>query len=203
MATHGKVHKPSDLHPFATARVIQQVMASPNLCVDMLCALRQDYADVIIFKVDETVKSGDAVMLGSGAEADAIRARYAAFFHDVQACSTRLIPGITTCHEAGSVKLLGYVPYLKSGTSNRELVYAFYHKIERAVSLVVATQASHERKAKQVIANLGKLHSLASVCSFCAAASQELRSCPCGGVQYCDAKCQKQHWKLHKPQCLA
>ena len=148
----------------------------------MLCASSQQYEDVNVLRVDDDTIFGGATMR--------------AIFRDVQLCDKRLTAGFTTCHESGGSTLLGYVPYLTSPAAGRELVYAFYNKHTQSVAIVVATSAAHERKAKQLIANFGK-----SPQSAASVARKALRRCPCKGVQYCDAACQKQHWKVHKLQC--
>jgi hypothetical protein len=191
---HGKVHSFSDVNPYITKKVVQSVLSSPTLCADMLCSSSQQYEDVNILRVDEDTIFGGATMHAS-------EPRYAAFFRDVQLCDKRLTAGFTTCHESGGVTLLGYVPYLTSPVGRGELVYAFYNKHTQSVAIVVAASAAHERKAKQILANFGKMHSFSPVCSFCASEVLALRRCPCNGVQYCDASCQKQHWKVHKLQC--
>jgi len=41
-------------------------------------------------------------------------------------------------------------------------------------------------------------------CSYCGNPSAQCKKCGrCGGVRYCDEKCQKLDWKVHKPQCKA
>ncbi|KAF7300075.1 SET and MYND-domain-containing protein 3 [Mycena kentingensis (nom. inval.)] len=41
-------------------------------------------------------------------------------------------------------------------------------------------------------------------CSWCHNPSAVLRKCGrCSEARYCDASCQKQHWKVHKKKCLA
>jgi hypothetical protein len=194
---HGKVHSFSDVNPYITKKVVQSVLSSPTLCADMLCASSQQYEDVNVLRVDEDTIFGGATMRAS-------EPRYASFFRDVQLRDKKLTAGFTTCHEAGGVTLLGYVPYLTSSMPmGGELVYAFYNKHTQSVAIVVTASAALERNAKQLIANLGKLHSFSPVCSFCGSdgSLQALRSCPCKGVQYCNASCQKQHWKAHKLQC--
>ncbi len=196
MSMHGKVHSFRDVNPYITTQVVQSVLSSPTLCADMLCASSQQYEDVNVLRVDDDTIFGCATM-------SAAEPRYAAFFRDVQRCDKRLTAGFTTCHESGGSTLLGYVPYLTlpAGGMGKELVYAFYSKHTQSVAIVVAASAAHERKAKQIMANFGKMHSFSPVCSFCGSEGQALRRCPCEGVQYCDAVCQKQHWKVHKLQC--
>ena len=197
MPTHGKVHSFSDVNPYITKQVVQSLLSSPTLCADMFCASDQQYEDVNVLRVDEDTIFGGAKMHASTADGG----RYAAFFRDVQRCDKGLTAGFTTCHESGGTTLLGYVPYLTSPATGRELVYAFYNKHTQAVAIVVAASAAHERKAKQLMANFGKMHSFSPVCSFCGSEGQALRRCPCKGVQYCDEACQRQHWKAHKLQC--
>ena len=39
-------------------------------------------------------------------------------------------------------------------------------------------------------------------CDFCQSQSQSLLQCSgCGWASYCNQKCQKSHWKIHKKQC--
>ena len=43
---------------------------------------------------------------------------------------------------------------------------------------------------------------LLECCSFCEKKSQRLLKCAgCSIAQYCDQKCQKSHWKIHKTHC--
>jgi hypothetical protein len=194
MSMHGKVHSFRDVNSYITKQVVQSVLSSPTLCADMLCASTQQYEDVNVLRVGEDTIFGGATM-------SAAEPRYAAFFRDVQLRDTGLTAGFTTCHESGGATLLGYVPYLTSSAGRGELVYAFYNKHTQSVAIVVAASAAHERKAKQIMANFGKMRSFSPVCSFCGSEALALRRCPCKGVQYCDASCQKQHWKVHKLQC--
>ena len=41
------------------------------------------------------------------------------------------------------------------------------------------------------------------VCSYCKRHRQDLRKCSwCHLVQYCNHTCQKEHWKVHQPNCM-
>ena len=41
-------------------------------------------------------------------------------------------------------------------------------------------------------------------CTNCGQSSDHMKKCAgCGKPRYCSRECQKQHWKLHKPECLS
>ncbi len=186
--------------------VIQEAVNSPTLLADM----RDAKFCTSMFQV-ERVGAGRVVQDGAK--------QYGWFVRDIQIeladCviftpdsgyggpSHKLTRGLTTCHMAGTTTMLGYVPYIVADINDTEKLFAFYHKDSATVAMVLAPDLSLDHKAKQIIAKLGKMHKFHQTCSCCGASSQSLRDCPCKTVQYCDANCQKRHWKAHKKQCAA
>ena len=40
-------------------------------------------------------------------------------------------------------------------------------------------------------------------CAFCAAIKADFKRCACKTVSYCNAECQRAHWRVHKADCPA
>ena len=56
----------------------------------------------------------------------------------------------------------------------------------------------------QPVVNMISRHCSASECNAAETAEHPLQTCTgCKRVAYCNRKCQKLHWKPHKPVCLA
>ena len=50
---------------------------------------------------------------------------------------------------------------------------------------------------------ISTLMSHESVCWFCSTSAPKLKACAeCRIAKYCNAECQKSHWRAHKPRCL-
>ena len=207
--SEGKVYTMHDVCNPVKESIIKEALDSPTLVADM----RDAKFLPNIFQVEGGLPFGSARVVQDGAK------QYGWFIRDIQieladlvvftpdsgydGPTHKLTRGLTTCHPAGTTIMMGYVPYIVAEISDTERLFAFYHKESECMAMVLAPELSLDRKAKQIIANLGKMHTFSKTCSCCGASSQQLRCCPCKAVQYCDADCQKRHWKAHKKQCTA
>jgi hypothetical protein len=136
------------------------------------------------------------------------RGRYARHFRVLQqmriarGASLPVLLSVTVVSDARSDKNTGYVAYAQcSDRIGAETVFAFYHRVLRRVVLLISPAEEHAKAALRCICDLGVVLPFDRACGWCGAPAGGLKKCPCKGVRYCDAGCQRSHWATHRAAC--
>ena len=113
-----------------------------------------------------------------------------------------VLMSISFAYDAGGCRVVGYAPYARCGDRiGAETVFAFYHRLMRRVVLITAPGEEHAEAALRCICDLGVVLPFDRACGWCGAPAGGLKKCPCKGVRYCGADCQRRHWALHRVAC--
>ena len=151
------------------------------------------------------------------------RARYSAWFlqiqylvvHNTQARVDNASSGV--CDQSrfqnmsfifvageGGVRAAGFSPYFRffwPEVHGEERIFAFHHKPMRKVVLAAIPGLQHMPAFLQFVCESGTVVAFDKTCGWCGKTSEDLLKCPCKGVRYCGADCQRRHWALHRVAC--